>query len=504
MAVRALATTKYTMSSESSQELHSKDFDPPSLSAPRKDSLAPHYNPIFGTTPQILQSASTLMRLTLLDDALPKNRSRSTVVDQLAKIWLEGGKQASMIISSGTGSTDLDSLKALMSGQLKQLGSRLTAIYAEELEAVTTAAELNKCALRFFKDTNSIQIAPLQKSFRGVNGPTFLVSYPRLDNQLQTPQLHQYVVKWTQWTELCSARIYDGFSRSFSLEGPPSTFIVPKASGIDFERGVHEMPDCSQTLLSTETVDKLRQKFLGVVQAVDSKITPQDNQIMLLERIPGSNLFDFAKTKYQDLSQDQKEKLFTRLGRLAMLDVLMGNTDRLIQVFYHKESSSYDLVTYESNLGNAMIVWSSELQFPELFAIDNGIDEKLIHDPEYKAKYLAFLDNILKNPKMTELLTDAMTKSVKSAISLMAEDEDDDLVELRKRLKPFVADLESLGQSAIANGIAEMKESLRTTLIPKWDSEDNAGLISHLKWAHPELLEAVKERLETFNSSVRK
>jgi hypothetical protein len=146
---------------------------------------------IFGAPKQVYSAGSTLLRLVKLDDALRSQRQKT--LESLTKIWEQGLKT-----KAGSLNEDLHGIKE----KLKAFPSRVQAVFTPGLESIQTVEELIKCSRRFFKDVKSCLIEPLKKSHRGINGPTFLVSYPRLDKSFTHVQLNNSVIKWTSWNEL--------------------------------------------------------------------------------------------------------------------------------------------------------------------------------------------------------------------------------------------------------------------------------------------------------------
>lgn len=557
-------------------------------------------SPVLGQRPQVYQAASTLLRITQLKDALPKGKTQECL-KALEALWQKNLELISRQSSeNGTGTLklikqeiiqDLEQLdKNFTHRLLKHIKCNVSPIYSHEISAAQTAAELDQCAYRFFKDIKSVaqsfDAPPLIKSFRGVNGPTFIVGYPRPDNQSSTMNFHNYVIKWSSLAEPCSARLYEGFARNFDAEGRFYTYIVPETARIDLEKGTHEMPNCSTTTMNAFELSQLRNKFFSIlIQTIKTELEnnsnlqlhperikkslqllatdefqqllallsnehknkllsllaaekmydqlamlpsseeqdllalfptterrkienlvncplpnstpkPVDNQILLMEKISGSNLFDFAREKHENLSIAQKEKLFERLSRLAFLDVIMGNFDRLIQVNYDKQADSFKLTDLESNLGNVMIIWSGEeSEQPELYAIDNGVDPLLVEDPKYKEKYLQFLEKLLSSSKMAENLADFMAQSMLNCLETNAKEEEEK-IDIEK-FTSFREDLsiEGIARPAFARGITRMMDHLRTTLLPSWESEKSEPLKNYLLTIYPELLQAVSERL---------
>jgi hypothetical protein len=115
--------------------------------------------------------------------------------------------------------------------------------------------------------------------------------------------------------------------------------------------------------------------------------------------IKAANIFDFAEQGgWQRLSVQNKESFCRKMGRLAFLDLVLGNTDRIIRVATSVDC--FEEHPLESNLGNFMIIPPrKEGEGITFFAIDNGIDSRFVKtDREgllFKGEYLEFLKELL-------------------------------------------------------------------------------------------------------------
>ena len=458
--------------------------------------------PIFGDSSQVYRTIGTLERLIRLDSALPKSRIRHQVLEKLSSMGHEFQKQR-----VGPAPFSLDEARVSVLTQLKEIDSKfqrcnVSSIYGKDIGNAQSYDELAEYVLRIARDTKSVSIEPLKKSQRGDYGPTFLVSYTRPDSSFKTSTLHQYVLKWSNG-EVASNHLYNAIARNFTLEGKSYTYSVPQTAMIDLENGVHEDSNSSTTLLSPSDAEKMTRKFQDLLHAVDPKIKPKDSQVMLMEKIGGADLFDFAMRKYADLSPAQKTKLFSRIGKLVLLDLVLGNIDRFIQV--DPTGKSYEIASEGSNLGNALIVWSGdESEMPAIVVIDNEIRPKLIGSDDDKKAYRLFLKTLLAESDLPTLLATKTSQAISTALFTLCDDED--RVDLaRETLKNIRQDLDEDGiaHPAISRGISKMMHRMREVVLPLWNSEQSKPLKNHLLWLFPELLHAVEERLEIFNSSRR-
>ncbi len=459
--------------------------------------------PVFGEAYEVLETMDTLQRLSEFD-VIINNLNRKSLLEKLGNIWI-GGENS--LVS-------LEEKKAALCETLTRsfrLAPGLAKYYGPLINAIETEEDFKRCLHNFRLDAKSIlSKSPLVKSCRGQNGPTFLVGYTRLDSNFEHPSLQKFVLKWTHWNEACSTRIYDAFSRQCAcLYSERLDFIVPKASVFDLNSCMYEMIDCSKKQLNNEMAQKFRDKFDGIRLAVCPGMQPKDDQIMLIERVAASNLYDFADKKFKELSFEQKQELYVGLGRLAMLDVFMGNTDRLVQFGDYNPSKGFELVPWESNLGNVMIgLTSGERAGLFLYAIDNGIDQRLITDSKCNAAYNLFLEQLLGDQNMLERLAGVMIPSIAKDIrDHLAQSDIKDpnqFNQLKLDLEFFILDLNSEeAKSEILHGLADMCKKLNEVLLPFWESKQSDFLKQHLSETHPILLEVISGRFEILKPFTR-
>jgi hypothetical protein len=448
----------------------------------------------------MIKTTETLGRITKLNAFLtPLKLMRSKAVTELQVL----GINAQQKLSSNDFSLDIvkniikEDLSRIKTGVMKD--KNLLEIYEKVIDGARTPEELDKCIMKLHKDTSSLTTFNLKKTNNGQNGPTYLINYTRPSKKNTLPQLRNYVVKWSNWNEICSLRLYDLIVQTLF----PQIFAIPKTAALDFDKQIHEKGDGDVCALGEVTSAYLKQSFLDIV---GKSIQTDDAQLMLMEKVKGSNLIDFAQTKYQYLTAGEKSDLFQKMGNLAMIDLLIGNTDRLIQTRYDANTKEYLLENTTSNLGNLMIDWfPDECKFPTLYAIDNGIKKELISNEIEKVSYNQFIQNLLEDSNKMETLADMMVQSMKNSFhdiaELMAESSKETLTVTRAKFDSIMNDLQNSDAPKVGliNGLKEMSSNFKEVILPFWNSEDALKLKNYLKDNHPPLLDAVSERFQILN-----
>lgn len=430
---------------------------------------------------RITRELNKILRITRLAQNLSKD---PTEQEKFRQIWVDS-------------LTDLKEGKVpeAVKGQiLARLGESVSWIYEPELESLERFEDKIR---KFAKDLLKITSHPVKKSDRGNKGPTLLVSYPSASS------MRAYVLKFSHLNELISNRVYELFGRCLDLTKSFSPgFIVPCSARLSLGDNIHESPMRAVHPLSEETSALMRSQLTEIASCVSYKRPKETNHILLSERVVGQNLIDFAYTKYNDLTSEQKDKFFERLGRIAVLDLLMGNLDRIAQVDRMGDGSYQLKDNLEVNLGNVMI--SQKEGYFQLYAIDNTLDQELIDDPEAKAAYLRFLNELFRQANPAKNIANNILQCFKNSLAAQTDDIDTsqesfNLADVRRALEPLQSDLDAIAPQFLELGINSMINWLNETALPKiWVSTEGDSLKSYLVSQYPEYLDAIEERFKAF------
>lgn len=445
---------------------------------------------VFRSAPDVHKASNTLLRVMTLHSELPPRAViRNKIVSGTNSVCNEA-------------KNNLPSIEQAKATLNKDLSTSILKIYGQEIELANTADMVDRCINQIIKDINSIPATPLVKSNDGQNGPTLLVAYPRLSNKTSEVTIKSYVIKWTDQNELCCNRLYSTFSRFIQDKYNSISFEVPLVCGFNFETNIHELSDTSLCQMQGDDGEKIRNTFNAIAKIGAPKHPMPNKIVMLAERINGETLCSFVMAKYKMLTNDQKEKLFIQLGQIAMLDLIIGNSDRLLPICKPTENESYHLLGSEANLGNIMIRWiPDEKKDPLIYAIDNAIEAELINDPILIQKHLAFLESQFSNPEMADTLSKSIARSILSAISNHIDQaEKQKIPEFRKEFNSISTDIEQFGTSCFQAGLKGMSSMLESTLIPMWNGEQGNFPKNYLSTTYPKLLSAIEIRFKEFTT----
>lgn len=455
---------------------------------------------------------SKLNRLKELDKSLSKeSETRQKQLADIEGIWSQAHQ-------------DLLDQRDGVSQALTQLGP-FASIYRKALEE---PLDLGKQVGSFKKDKARLGVMRhrISKTQAGLNGPTFLVT------NLKGNVDWGFVIKYTDpyqdgdpvfgsrtgMIEPVSTRIYETLSQCLPLNGDSEAvslgFSVPAVARLDLENRVFESASRDPKQLTPRTHSQL-ENHLRKLASLNSELKPATEHVMLSEKIPGQTLMDFSYTGYNHLTPQERGKFFERLGRLAVIDLLLGNLDRLAKPVVDESAASYffdEEYPLESNVGNVMVVSKEEAPHFSLYAIDNEIAEELINNPDLKQKYSAFLIDTVKD---LDSFAKVVAQSISSGLDAQVYEIDCRSVkipnkdkvktnDIKELYEPLKKDLASFGEESLKKGIVSTigwlqgKVDVREEGFPfRWQHSDQArGLKEYLNRVHPDLLEAVEERIK--------
>lgn len=451
---------------------------------------------VFGQPQEVLKETSKLQGLVQFDAALPVNRQKT--LDYITRIWASESQNCQNREES-VETRKMRLKDANRTRPLMGMSSSVSQILCSKIDAAETHEEIDKLARRILKISASLSPAsPMKKSQVGLTGPTLLVSYGKSDLKAKFSIL-AYVLKWTNREEIAGNLLYSAFANRFAKQS--LGFSVPANRGFDFEKKLSKSADEELSDLEEGLSNALDASFTSVVASFDPAMKRYGEQVMVTERIQGSNLFDFSigKDKYEALSESQKRELFVQMGKIVPLDILFGNNDRLLK-FNLMADPRQGLATLGSNAGNLMLRQEEANGDPLIYAIDNGIDSELVSNPEKMKQYLAIMTILFAQENPETEMAKHMVQNLAAGLKEKVEDIEDPQ-ESRKAmegLKPILADLEKIALPAFEQGIREMLAELRQELIPAWRSPDAEPLKQQLRTIYPELLDAIEERINTF------
>ncbi len=421
---------------------------------------------------RVLKSAQTLLRTHHVSSQVPTiPRMRANILGPLRGI-------------AEAPSASLDEMK----GRLTKIKKTLLDLYSPFFDQCVDVQDIQKVIRRMLKDAEASKLSVIQKSSHGFKGPTLLIDVPRIkmneENQPKIDSWHRAVVKWTNWSEIASSRLYAFFSQSFT---------VPQGIAIDFDtmQIVSVLQGQSQSI-DEKTCEQMQQCFA----LIKKRFPTEDNsgtKIMVSEKIVGENFFDFATSKYEQLSQLQKERVFSVLAKMAVLDLVLGNFDRFASINWNEETSQYIFEAFEANLGNAMVKWGGDSsQDPQVFAIDNEIEVI-----EHEEQYHEFLQKLFTDSDVREKMAENMVQNFEYALKNHSDDlHGKNIEEKTAKLGIFADEARSLGKAVFIEGIQKAFAELPDQ-ISKWNSSEGDSLREYLHNYSPHF-EMIQKRIRGF------
>lgn len=254
----------------------------------------------------------------------------------------------------------------------------------------------------------------------GLKGATFHIHYP------ENSELRAYVMKWGSQNEI------DGLAQYQQ--------ILNKVDARSISLG------CKAPLFRQINPENIHVEALAKLFGKEDK--PNTSSVFLMEQVQGQGLAEFIGASEGYLAISDKEAFFRRLGRVVLLDLLMGNTDRLLRLDSYAKESLEDPFAVEANLGNLMVQTSgSDFDF---YLIDN---ELYNHDPESGQKsYGEFFSELVKKDDFFDWTFAQTKQSIQSALCEVP----------RKVSKPFLDDFSKFKgafQEGIKTAITTLKET---------------------------------------------
>ncbi len=374
-------------------------------------------------------------------------------------------------------------------GELKLINRKLVRLYPIEEDF---EGSINK----LLRDILTVATPPVRRTMQGLEGPTFLVNFTKFNPDNSVERFKGCVIKWTNWNEISCSSLYKFFSS-------PELFSSPKTSAYDLEKELLTKNDGSQTTLQGDEVAKLDRLFIDLKTTCAPDCASEDPHVMISEKINGENIRAFTYTKFASMNEEQKYQLFKQLGSLSLLDLIFGNDDRLVPIQY-VEGSGYCLKPDEANLGNAMVTWDGE-ELPQVHAIDNGIDNRFLDEPQLADEYRAFLRSFFSSQNYVHELAESMVQNIEGTVEgasykLLQSTASYDQVKAEK-MEAFKKQLRPIALEAFKAGITEMQAALKIRLIAQWKSGAADALKQTIQAPIPELLPELEKRLELFCGS---
>ncbi len=500
--------------------------------------LVQRESPVFISIEEAFQATSRLKRLITLENALSSSaqacKKRSGYIEKIVSIW----KRLDENQSFGLTQKSLQAAFESCSGRIvKTLPFSVIEEMVSRISSVGSMADLKVVRDRVFKDCATLEVSktPVNKSLLGKLGPTLLVEYSNPGQRHNG--LVSYALKWTDKNETAGYLIYEALFAELGLDH----WRVPEHCWYDFENQIYLDSNGLFQKLDKNTAKDLGLSFFSIpslmgVEEIHGK------QVLVMERIKGGNLSDFFRVNYNGLNIEQKKNLFRDFGRMAMLDLLLGNTDRLLMLHWGEDYIP-DLGAAPCNLGNLMLAERDDgSNF--LYAIDNSVDVKFIDNPRKRNNYSRFVFSLLERKGFEREIANRLRLSFDSAFTDMIDQykedhpgtnqymqiEKDEQIETDEQIEKDLqieTDLLTirgnkclkcrLGEScsregkcvegdldkdfvgvAIEEGVLDMAFRLKE-LVPEWKSKRADFLKSQLKTAYPEYLKTLEERFDAFD-----
>lgn len=372
---------------------------------------------------------------------------------------------------------------------LKRCPQKVVDLYASivDQEGLTSACQ----ELEVMANQSVLINNPAVKSRGGIAGPTFLVGYTNFNpSRAKNGLLNAYVIKFTVLDEeLVANRIYEVMGGE--------AFKVPRSSGFNLDKMVHEKVDGTRGALKQAEVVALKTHLQGLLKIFEAQWKNPD--VMLSEKVNGENGFDFITKQFISLNDSQKEALFKGFGKMAIMDLLFANTDRFLPVMDGK------LQGIPSNLGNVMVRFKSNGNIA-LFAIDNGFDQQVIGNPSQQAAYLKLLHDLFSSENGLEQIANEIVYSIEAGLDALMDEikegdkppQAEELKQMEGALKAFKASLQGEGKDWILKGLTDVGSQIENKGDLLLNSDKFDGLRRDIDGRRPDLLPYINKALGIF------
>lgn len=437
--------------------------------------------PILLESPQAtLKQGNSLLRLAKLHAILSVDEETRTETEEKIKA----------VCQRALGNPSMAESKELLIQELNLINRKIIPLYPLKEDRDSFEQAIN----RLMRDIVTVITPPVRRTFQGLEGPTFLVNFTEFNPDNSIERFKGCVIKWTNWNEIGCSTIY----KFFATRG---LFSVPVTSAYDLEKEIFTENNGSQRSIAANEVARIDRMFIDLRNTCAPECHAEDPHVMISEKINGENIRAFTYTKFASLNETQKYALFKQLGSISLLDLIFGNDDRMVPIQLDEETGCYTLKADEANLGNAMVTWDEEDELPQVHAIDNGIDNRFLDEPQLAENYRTFLQTLLQSPTFIKDLAESMVQNIESTVEgtsnkLSQSPAAYDHIKAEKMLA-FKKQLRPLALEAFQEGITEMKRVLKGHLITEWKSEKTAALKQTIQII-PEFLPELERRIDLF------
>lgn len=266
---------------------------------------------------------------------------------------------------------------------LDELTKRNITLYQEPVAAAPDFVTLEARVSTFSRDMlTAPQELQLKRPSDGLVSPPVLISFPRMGKDKKRYEV-RYIEKWlSDPSEILDTHKYQPFCL-------PGGFKVPKTAGFISNEATFISDSGETTLVDPKMIEQLRQNSLFFLEKLKTDIAPfQEKQVLLIaEYIKGKSGLDFVLEKggYKDLTPEQKDLFWQRLGQLCYADLVLGQDDRLLRAEDQTKLPSEDNLCFGAKLDNVLV----EEGTLDLYAIDNGLKKDLARKPTETTQEIA-------------------------------------------------------------------------------------------------------------------